>query len=46
MDFQLIVNQLNESFQAKREKMELYLKKVKEMIIKFQEFDIEQILRV
>lgn len=46
MDFQLIVNQLNENFQAKGEKMELYLKKVKEMIINFQEFDIEHILRV
>lgn len=46
MDSQLIVNQLNENFQAKWEKMELYLKKVKEMIINFQEFDIEHILRV
>ena len=44
-DSQLVCNQLNEQFQAREEKMELYLKEAKQMIRLFQEVEIKQISR-
>ena len=45
-DSQLICNQFNEHFQAKGEKMELYLKKAKQMIGLFRGVEIKQIARI
>ena len=38
-------DQLNENFQARGEKIELYLKKAKQMIGLFREVEIKQIAR-
>ena len=40
-DSQLVCNQLNKQFQAREEKIELYLKKAKQMIGLFQEVEIK-----
>ena len=42
-DSQLVCNQLNEQFQTRGEKMELYLKKAKQMIGLFREAEVKQI---
>lgn len=44
-DSQLVCNQLNENFQARGEKMKLYLKKTKQIVGLFQEVEIKQIAR-
>ena len=40
-DSQLVCNQLNDHFQAREEKMKLYLKKAKQMIGLFREVEIK-----
>ncbi|KAH9802826.1 Ribonuclease H [Citrus sinensis] len=44
-DSQLVCNQLSDQFQARGEKMGLYLKKAKQMVGLFQEVEIKQISR-
>ncbi|XP_024039207.1 uncharacterized protein LOC112097847 [Citrus clementina] len=45
VDSQLICNQLNDQFQVREEKLELYLKKAKHMVRLFQEVEVKQISR-
>ena len=42
-DSQLVCNQLRDQFQAREEKMEIYLKKAKQMVGLFQEVEVKQI---
>ena len=44
-DSQLVVNQINGSYQARDLKMTTYMKKALELKEQFKEFSIEQILR-
>lgn len=45
-DSQLVSNQLNENFQARGKKIELYLRKAKQMVRMFQEVEIQKISRI